>query len=207
MSKKLINFKGINITILRFVSLLVGVLLVISINQSCVVSAPSSTAATDQTEAKPITNRSNEKVSSKTARSALVEGLIRIGSVGIAQGDDAALNAYFADGFVLHGPGGNINFEQLKEIFRAYRTAFTDFKVSRDQIVVEGNMVACRTTMSGIFERDYTQSPVGTVRANSKRVSFELINIFRYTDGGQLAEEWVRMDNYQFLQQLGAKNF
>ena len=145
-------------------------------------------------------------MSSKTARSALVEGLIRIGSVGIAQGDDDALNAYFADGFILHGPGGNLNFKQLKENFRAYRIAFTDFKVSRDQIVVEGNMIVCRTTMSGIFERDFTGSPVGTVRATGKPVSFELINIFRYTDGGQLAEEWVRIDNYGFLQQLGVKN-
>jgi predicted ester cyclase len=206
MSKKLINFKGINIKILSFVGFLFTVLLLISINQGYVVSAKTPLAAKDQTEAKPIIRQSDQKVSSKTARSALVEGLIRIGSVGIAQGDEAALNAYFADGFVLHGSGGNVNLEQLKEAFRAYRIAFTNFKVSRDQIVVEGNMLACRTTMSGIFERDFTGSPVGTVRATGKPVSFELINIFRYTDDGQLAEEWVRIDNYEFLQQLGAKN-
>jgi predicted ester cyclase len=206
-NRKLINFKGINSKILRFVGFLFGVLLLISINQGYVVSAPTPPAAKDRIEAKPITRQRDQKVSSKTARNALVEGLIRIGSVGIAQGDDAALNVYFADGYVLHGSGGNLNFKQVKENFRAYRTAFTDFKVSRDQIVVEGNMVACRTTMSGIFERDFTRSPVGTVRATGKPVSFDQINIFRYTDGGQLAEEWVRRDNYEFLQQLGAKNF
>jgi predicted ester cyclase len=196
-----------NITILKFVGFLFGVLLTIGINQGYVMSAPTPPAAQqERTEAKPITKQIAQKVSIKTARSALVEGLIRIGSVGIAQGDDAALNAYFADGYVIHSSGGDLNFKQVKEIFRAYRTAFADYKVDRDQIVVEGNMLACRTTMSGIFKRDFTGSPVGTVRANGKRVSFDLINIFRYTDGGQLAEEWVRVDNYQFLQQLGVKN-
>ena len=146
-------------------------------------------------------------MSNETARAALVEGLIRIGNVGIAQEDDAALDAYFADDFAFHGPGGDLGFKQLKEIFRAYRISFTDFKVTRNQIVVEGNMLACRTTMSGIFERDLTLSPVGTVRANGKRISFDLINIFRYNEAGQLAEEWVQTDNYGFLKQLGAKNF
>lgn len=196
-----------NITILKSVGFFFGVLLLMSLNQSCVEPTPTPPAAKDQIEAKPTTNRSNQKMSNETTRDALVEGLIRIGNVGIAQEDDAALNAYFADGFVLHGPGGDLDFKQVKEIFRAYRIAFTDFKVSRDQIVVEGNMLACRTTMSGIFEHDFTQSPVGTVRANGERVSFELINIFRYNEGGQLAEEWVRIDNYEFLKQLGAKNF
>jgi hypothetical protein len=119
MSKKLINFKGINIKILRFVGFLFAVLLLISINQGYVVSAKTPPAAKDQTEAKPITRQSDQKVSSKTARSALVEGLIRIGSVGIAQGDEAALNAYFADGFVLHGSGGNLNFKQGKRVSNA----------------------------------------------------------------------------------------
>jgi hypothetical protein len=31
-----------------------------------------------------------------------------------------------------------------------------------------------------------------------------VINIFRYTDDGRLAEEWVQPDTYDFLRQLGA---
>jgi predicted ester cyclase len=143
------------------------------------------------------------EMSSGTVRNALSEGLIRVGEEGIAQGNDAAINAYFADGYVLHGPNGELDFEHLKQFFAALRSAFREFKVSRDQIVVEGNMLACRTIMSGIFEHDFTQSPVGTVRHNGERVSFELINIFRYNEDGRLIEEWVQMDNRGFLKQLG----
>ena len=35
-------------------------------------------------------------------------------------------------------------------------------------------------------------------------VQLKLINIFRYTDEGRLAEEWVQTDTYDFLRQLGA---
>jgi hypothetical protein len=35
-------------------------------------------------------------------------------------------------------------------------------------------------------------------------VQWELIDIFRYTDEGLLAEEWVQTDTYDFLRQLGA---
>ena len=33
---------------------------------------------------------------------------------------------------------------------------------------------------------------------------WDLLNIFRFDDQGQLVEEWVRTDNESFLRQLGA---
>jgi len=42
------------------------------------------------------------------------------------------------------------------------------------------------------------------VEPNGRRVQWELINIFRYTDEGCLVEEWVQTDAYDFLRQLGA---
>jgi len=38
-----------------------------------------------------------------------------------------------------------------------------------------------------------------------KRVSFKLINFFRYNDEGRLAEEWAQMDNCGLLKQFGVK--
>jgi predicted ester cyclase len=196
-----------NITIFKSVGFFFGVLLLISLNQSCAERAPAPIASKEQTEAKPTSNRSNQNMPNEITRDVLVKGLVRIGEVGIAKEDDAALNAYFADDFAFHGPGGDSDFKQLKEVFKAYRTAFTDFKVTRDQIVVEGNMLACRTTMSGIFEHDFTHSAVGTVRATGKQVSWNLNNIFRYNERGELAEEWVEYDNLTFLKKLGSKKF
>ena len=62
-------------------------------------------------------------------------------------------------------------------------------------MVVEGDYVACQTTITGTFVREFTHSPVGPLPPNGRRVVFDLINIFRYDDQGRLAEEWVQTDN------------
>jgi hypothetical protein len=36
-------------------------------------------------------------------------------------------------------------------------------------------------------------------------VSYIIHNIFRYDDQGRLAEEWVQLDNLEFLKQLGVE--
>jgi hypothetical protein len=45
------------------------------------------------------------------------------------------------------------------------------------------------------------------VTATGKRARWELHNIFRYTDDGRLAEEWVQTDTVEFLWELGAPGF
>jgi predicted ester cyclase len=138
------------------------------------------------------------------SRDDVVRGLIRIGEQAIALEDDAALDAYFANGYVLHGPDGDLDYPTLKRYFAALRDALADFRVTREQIIVEGDFVAARTTMSGVFEREFTQSPVGPLPPNGKPIAFHIINIFRYDDEGRLAEEWIQIDNRGVLRQLGA---
>ena len=58
--------------------------------------------------------------------------------------------------------------------------------------------------MAGRFDNEFAYTPIGTVELNGQQVQWELINIFRYTDGGRLVEEWVQTDTYDFLRQLGA---
>ena len=48
-------------------------------------------------------------------------------------------------------------------------------------ILVEGNFVAVRTRMSGIFEREYAYSPIGPVQPTGKPVSFQVFNFFPTT--------------------------
>jgi predicted ester cyclase len=85
------------------------------------------------------------------------------------------------------------------------RAAFDDRTISRGIMVVEGDYVACQTTISGTFVREFTHSPAGPLPPNGNRVVLELINIFRYDDQGRLAEEWVQTDNRSRLRQLGAE--
>jgi predicted ester cyclase len=72
-------------------------------------------------------------------------------------------------------------------------------------MLVEGDYLACQTTIAGTFAREFTRSPVGPLAPNGKRVVFELINIFRFDDQGRIAEEWVQTDNRSRLRQLGAE--
>ena len=98
-----------------------------------------------------------------------------------------------------------LDYEGLKAFFASMRAAFDDLTISRGVIVVEGDYVACQTTIGGTFVGEFTHSPVGTLPPNGNRVVFELINIFRYDRRGQLAEEWVQTDNRSRLRQLGAE--
>lgn len=47
----------------------------------------------------------------------LARNLIQIGENAIAREDHAALRAYFADGYVFHGPNGDLSFDQLRAYF------------------------------------------------------------------------------------------
>ncbi len=140
-------------------------------------------------------------------RQALADGLVRIGEDAVAKSNDRLLDAYFTDDYVLHSPAGEFNRDQIKAYFAALRASFSGFTISRAQILVDGNYLAARTVMAGRFDNDFAYTPVGNVTATGKQVRWELHNIFRYTDDGRLAEEWVQTDTVEFLRQLGAPGF
>jgi predicted ester cyclase len=111
---------------------------------------------------------------------------------------------YFTDDYILHSPAGEFDREDLRAYFAALRESFTDYTIRRAQLLVDGNFVIARTVMAGRFDKEFAYTPIGTVQPNGKAIEWELINIFRYTDGGRLVEEWVQTDTYDFLRQLGA---
>ena len=137
-------------------------------------------------------------------RDSLVNGLVSIGEEAIARINTALLDNYYADDYKLHSPAGDFNRDEIKAYFAALRESFTDFTISRAQILVEGNFVSSRTVMAGRFDQEFAYTPIGTVEPNGQQVRWELINIFRYTDEGRLVEEWVQTDTYDFLRPLGA---
>jgi predicted ester cyclase len=137
-------------------------------------------------------------------RDSLAKGLVSIGEDAIAKSNDALLDDYFTDDYKLHSPAGDFNRDEIKAYFAALRESFTDFTISRAQILVDGNVVASRTVMAGRFAKEFAYTPIGTVEPNGQLVRWELINIFRYTAKGRLVEEWVQTDTYGFLRQLRA---
>jgi predicted ester cyclase len=137
------------------------------------------------------------------SRSPLARDLIRIGDEAIAREDDTALRDYFAKDYVFHGPGADLGFEELRAYFASLRAAFRDLRLVREQVIVEGNYLAARTTFSGDFTGVFRFSPIGPVEPNGEHLEWELIGLFRYDDEGRLAEEWVQTDYRSFLTKLG----
>jgi predicted ester cyclase len=135
--------------------------------------------------------------------SPLARDLIRIGDEAIAREDDAALRAYFVEGYVFHGPSGDLGFDELSAYFASLRAAFSDLRLVREQIIADGNFLAARTTFSGDFTGVFTYSPIGPVEPTGQHLEWEVLGTFRYGDHGRLAEEWVQTDYRSFLAKLG----
>ena len=130
--------------------------------------------------------------------------LIRIGEVGIARENPAALAAFFHPDFRFHGPrGAELNREQLWAYFSACRAAFDEFTVTRQTLISDGgDYIAARTRFAGKFVRPFTGAREGRIEPNGRPFEYRPINIFRYAPNGQLIEEWVQYDVEGFLSQL-----
>ncbi|MGA8533685.1 MAG: ester cyclase [Candidatus Tumulicola sp.] len=142
-------------------------------------------------------------------RDELVARLVRAGELELSGEDQAETDSYFdTSRFRFDGPDGfEADYAGLADYFKAIRAAFDDRSIRRGIIVAEGNHVACQTWIEGTFAREFTHSPVGPLPPNGRRVIWDLLNIFRFDDRGQIVEELVRADYKSFLQQLGAQEY
>jgi predicted ester cyclase len=139
-----------------------------------------------------------------TNRDEFVARLVRAGELEVSGENPDEVEGYFSPDFTFHRPGGwEAGYDGLQAYFQSWRHAFDNRKITRGIVLVEGNYIACQTTMEGDFVREFTQSPVGSLPPNSQHVVFDLINLFRYDDEGRIVDEYVQIDNHALLQQLG----
>lgn len=138
-------------------------------------------------------------------RDQLVARLIRAGELEVSGEHPEEVATYFdTEVFAFHGPDGlETDYAGLSSYFASVRDAFADRSIRRGIIVVEGDVVACQTSIEGTFVRPFTQSPVGLLQPNGARVVMDVANIFRFDQQGRLVEELVRTDNRATLRQLG----
>ena len=112
-----------------------------------------------------------------------------------------ALGAIVADSFARHsaataGPPvrSRDDFIRLQESFLV---SVPDQRVTLQQLVAEGDLVAGLATYSG------TQTgPIGDLPATGKTFEVPFLSIFRI-ESGRIAELWVEWDNVAMLTQLG----
>ena len=92
----------------------------------------------------------------------------------------------------LRGPAG------LKEAAAGYRAAFPDLRVTVNEQVGEGDVVATRWTATGTQHGElFGIAPTG------KQATVSGVTIDRFADD-RIVESWVNWDALGLLQQLGA---
>jgi hypothetical protein len=145
-------------------------------------------------------------MSKSLSKDELITRLIKAGEVEVAGAAPEEIARYFdTERFRFHGPDGfETDYDGLSAHFASIRAAFDDRSIKRGIIIAEGNLFACQTWMTGRFVREFTMSPAGPLPPNGAKVTWDLINIFRFDEQGRLVDEFVRTDYRSFLRQLGA---
>src|ERR671911_808440 len=96
-----------------------------------------------------------------------------------------------ADGSTLErGP------EDVKRFHREFHSAFSDFHLSIEDQIAEGDKVVSRYTMRGIHQRQFRDmAPTG------KEVELNAVTIFRFSEEGKVVETWDSYDQLSLMRQ------
>lgn len=129
--------------------------------------------------------------------------LMRVVEEGIAQGNLDIVAEALADDYVVHSPLGDLDREGVIAFFSTLLSSFSEVENTRDEVIVEGNLAAARSTFRGVFSSEFP-SPMGVIPPNGQTVELVFINIFRFNEDGLIEEEWVQSDLLGFFTQLGA---
>lgn len=132
--------------------------------------------------------------------SELKDYMRRVNSELWSEGNLDFIEDYVAEDYVEHntaapepirGPDG------YRENVEMVRTAFPDLEVNTEDLIVEGNRVVTRYTLTGTHE-----GPLMGIEPTGNEVEFEGISIGRFEDG-KVVEGWSNIDVFGMMQQLG----
>jgi steroid delta-isomerase-like uncharacterized protein len=119
----------------------------------------------------------------------------------LATADFSLLDGVLAEDAVDHNPvpGMKQGREGIKESFAAGRPAFPDMRFTVEDMIAEGDKVACRLTLRGTHRGTFQ-----SVAASGVQISMTGIDVLRF-EGGKLVERWGEFDDLSLLRQIGAK--
>lgn len=90
----------------------------------------------------------------------------------------------------------------VTELVTRWRTAFSDFRITVDDVIVEGNKVVTVEIMSGTHDGVY-ESRIGPIAPTGTRATWSRISI-RFLDGDRFVDGFFEEDEVGLLEQLGA---
>jgi len=112
----------------------------------------------------------------------------------------AVMDELYAADFVVHGSAEGEDIHGLKNVkqsMREYLNAFPDLHYALDDMIVEGDKVVVRCTVTGTHKGEFMGIP-----PTNKKVKVQAIAIDRVV-GGKIVEEWGMSDTLGLMQQLG----
>jgi len=109
----------------------------------------------------------------------------------------AVIDEMYATNFVSHGDEDIRGIKNVKQSTSEEFSAFPDLHLTIDDMVVEGDKVAARITMTGTHKGEYMGAP-----PTNKKITIRAITIERFA-GGKIVEEWGMADTLGLMQQLG----
>jgi steroid delta-isomerase-like uncharacterized protein len=113
-------------------------------------------------------------------------------------GDIEAVAACFADDCKFTQPGMPPNLEGMKEALPAFRAALSDFRVSMEEMVAEGDLVAYHLSWTAVHSGDFMGIP-----PTGNHVSMTESHFDRVQDG-KVVEHGGDWDQLGLMQQIGA---
>lgn len=122
----------------------------------------------------------------------------RIVEEAINKGEMAVVDEVLADSYVYHVPGNEVRGPDGFKLYVAMmRTALPDLKITIENMVAEGDMVASRFTIRGTHQGDFMG-----IAATGKQVTIAEAVFIRF-EGGKEVEAWPYTDTLSIYQQLG----
>jgi predicted ester cyclase len=117
----------------------------------------------------------------------------------VSAGEFDVIEEICTESIVNHTPLADVTgHEALKPYETRIHEAFPGFDVAFDDLLVEGDRVAMRLTITG----DH-QGPMMDIEPTGTEVTFGN-TIFHRMEGGLIAKRWVQPDIFGILVQLGA---
>jgi steroid delta-isomerase-like uncharacterized protein len=121
------------------------------------------------------------------------------------QGDLAYVDNALAPGAVDHQePDGTDFAAHLKNVISTLRTAFPDLCFNVHEIICEGDVVACRSTMSGTHQGPLRMGPMAGLPVSGTSIEVPHMHFFRYDAEGRLTDLWHVWNTLMLARQLGA---
>lgn len=101
-------------------------------------------------------------------------------------------------------PKGTDFAAHLKYLISTLRAAFPDLRFDVQELVCEGDMVACRSTMTGTHQGPLRIGPMASLPVNGTRIDVPHMHFFHYDEKGRVTDLWHVWNTIALARQLGA---